>query len=187
MVTRRDFLRTAGWATAAAAICPGTLLRAAINQKAHSPPEKLPPEPFQLNAKVVKHPSYSDFKTYIQAHKYVVVEIGAPSCAPCKVFEERVDNTLSKDPRAGNLSFVFINAFDNADGSKIAQEYGLEAHVPHVFLIINGKIDWKKEKIKPITPPVDGITSQEEFDAVLFKSADRFFSWIKKEQENRER
>ena len=141
----------------------------------------------QKTQKVVKHPSFSDFEKFIRKHKYVVVEIGAASCVPCKIFEERVDGILSKDARAGDLSFVFVDAFDKADGTKIASRYGLTAHVPHVFLIINGKIDWSNEKIKPITPPIDGITSQEEFDAVLFKSAGRFFDWINGEKKNREK
>ena len=141
----------------------------------------------QKNQKVIKNPSFSDFEKFISAHKYVVVEVGAASCEPCRIFEERVDGILSKDARAGDLSFVFVDAFDKADGTKIASRYGLTAHVPHVFLIINGKIDWSNEKIKPITPPIDGITSQEEFDAVLFKSAGRFFDWINGEKKNREK
>ncbi len=103
--------------------------------------------PGQKNQNIVENPTYSEFKEYIKTHKYVFVEFGAPNCSPCKVLQ-KMFREYSIDPRAGNLSFVFVDVSDKNNGQRLFGEYAIldkngYGDIPQTFLAINGKAERK--------------------------------------------
>ena len=120
------------------------------------------PEPIQKTAEIIKDPTYDQFKAFIKTHKYVVVELGAPWCPPCRAFRMDAEAILSKDPRSDSLSFAMVDMYSNGrsfnpstNGKKFFDEYATSDAVPQIFLIINGKVEGRAVMIGAFNTIVD--------------------------------
>jgi thioredoxin 1 len=88
-------------------------------------------------SKPVHITSDSQFKSLLSSHTYVLVDMTASWCGPCRQIAPVFEQLSTANAKEGQFAFVKVDVDEQPD---IAQEYGISA-MPTFLLIKNGEVE----------------------------------------------
>lgn len=109
-------------------------------------------------SKPVHITSNSQFKSLLSSNTYVLVDMTASWCGPCRTIAPVFEQLSTANSKDGQFAFVKVDVDEQPD---IAQEYGISA-MPTFLLIKNGEVEQSVRGANP--PAIKALVSKASAD-----------------------